>query len=79
MKTYPKGLLSFTYNAANDPEVRELVLQNLPQAMALFDLSESQQELVQKVVKESFLTDDLWSQYCEELRPEIDDDIAKIW
>lgn len=76
---YPTGLLSFTYHVQHTKEVRELAIGQLSTAMALFDLTEPQKDLVTKIQQESTLTDSLWEQYAQELRPEVEQEVKEIW
>lgn len=76
---YPTGLLSFTYHVQHTEEVRKLALEQLSTAMVLFELSEPQKELVTKIQHESSLTDSLWEQYAQELRPEVEQEVKEIW
>lgn len=76
--TYPKGLLSFTYNVNNNEEVKNLAINDLNKAMALFELDNEEQAVV-KSFAEQGVNDNNWASYCEALRGEVENIIPTCW
>ena len=75
---YPKGLLSFTYNVNKNDEVKKLAINDLNQAMALFEL-DNEEKAVVKSFAEQGVNDANWANYCAALRGEVENIIPTCW